>query len=50
MGIEAEIKDFDGNLYFFSNRNFAVIFIPYDQFWADQVKEEIKTFPNMCDT
>ena len=50
MGIGAEIKDFDGNLYFFSNLHFVVIFIPYDQIWADQVTEEIKTFPNMCDT
>ena len=50
MGIGAEIKDFDGNLYFFFKSQFCSDFYTYDIFWADQVKEETKTFPNMCDT
>ena len=49
-GLGLKYRDFDRNLYFSSNCNFVVIFISKDQFRAIQVKEEIKTFPNMCDT
>ena len=38
------------NLDFFSKRNMFVNFISKDQFSVDQVKEEIKTIPNMYDT
>ena len=42
-------RDFARNMYLFSDSNFRGIFISYDQFQADQVKEEIKKFLNMYD-
>ena len=50
MGIGAKYRDFARNMYLFSDSNFRGIFISYDQFQADQVKEEIKKFLNMYDT
>ena len=49
MGIGAKYRDFARNLYLFSYSNFWGIFISYDQFQTDQVKEDIKTFLNMYD-
>ena len=50
IGIGAKYRDFARNMYLFSDSNFRGIFISYDQFQADQVKEEIKKFLNMYDT
>ena len=50
MGLGPKQRDFTRNLHFFSKRNMFVILISKDQFSVDQLKEEIKTFPNMYDT
>ena len=50
MGLRPKWRDFTRNLHFFSKRNMFVIFISKDQFSIDQVKEEIKMFPNIYDT
>ena len=50
MGMGPKKRDFTRNLDFFSKRNMFVILISKDQFSLDQVKEQIKTFPNMYDT
>ena len=50
MELGPKWRDFTRNLHFFSKRNIFVIFILKDQFSIDQVKEEIKIFPNMYDT